>query len=218
MADRSGGAQPRFVRPVTPAELLVAIKALIERIAPGQVPVYVDVVPLPGEAANECFGLVDQCVEERGGEAVIGWSLWEFPTLFVEAEFHAVWQKPDGALVDVAPKPSATARVLFLPDPKRRYEGRGVDNVRWPLRQDPVVIAYLTTFESMFELMNRGNRAGQHGEIRLHGKEATEWRSLAAEQAALDLKVKALAPAAGPYHPCLCGSGKKVKWRCGALA
>ena len=35
---------------------------------------------------------------------MIGWSLWEFPTLFVGAEFHAVWRKPDGSLVGVAPE------------------------------------------------------------------------------------------------------------------
>jgi len=49
MSDRSDGSRPRFVRPVTPAELWDGLKALM------------------GEAANNCFGLVGRCVEERGG-------------------------------------------------------------------------------------------------------------------------------------------------------
>jgi len=64
MPELSGMLGQRFVRPVTPAELSDGIRALSEQVAPGQVPVFVDVVPLPGEAANECFGLVDRCVED----------------------------------------------------------------------------------------------------------------------------------------------------------
>ena len=82
----------------------------------------------------------------------------------MEAAFHSVWQKPDGTLVDVAPKRSSTARVYFLPDPRRSYKGRSLDNIRRPLRRDPPLLVYLETFEAMFELMNRGIRAHQTGE------------------------------------------------------
>ena len=215
MSDRSNTSPPRFMRPVTPADLSDGLKTLIMQIAPGQLPVYIDAAPLPGEAANECFGLVNRCVREHGGEAVIGWSLWEFPTMFVEAEFHAVWRKSDGMLVDVSPRPSPTARALFLPDPTRQYEGRSVDNVRVPIRQDPTLLEYLATFAAKFEIMNRGARADQRGEIHLIGDEAVEFKAIMTRQARLGAQLAGSFPAIGPYHPCPCGSGKKVKWCCG---
>jgi len=37
---------------------------------------------------------------------------------------HAVWQLPDGRLVDVTPTADGEGRVLFLRDRKRRYDSR----------------------------------------------------------------------------------------------
>jgi len=215
MSDASGGSQPRFVRPVTPAELTDTIRALIEQLAPGQTPVYVEAVPMEGEAVNECFGLVNRCVVEKGGEALVGWSLWELPTLFVEAEFHAIWRSPSGSLLDISPRSSPTARVLFLPDPVRRYEGRSIDNVRVPIRRDPTLLEYLDTFAAKFEIMKRGARVDQHGEVHLIGAEAAEFQAIMTRQAFLRVQLQSQHPVVGPYHPCPCGSGKEVKWCCG---
>ena len=215
MSDASGGSQPRFVRPVTPAELTDTIRALIEQLAPGQTPVYADVVPMEGESVNECFGLVNRCVAEKGGEALVGWSLWELPTLFVEAEFHAIWRSPSGSLLDISPRSSPTARVLFLPDPVRRYEGRSIDNVRVPIRRDPTLLEYLDTFAAKFEIMKRGARVDQHGEVHLIGAEAAEFQAIMTRQAFLRVQLQSQHPVVGPYHPCPCGSGKEVKWCCG---
>ena len=205
----------RFERPVTPADLSPGLVALIGEVAPGQVPIYVDAIPTEGAPPDECFGLVDRQVACYGGVAVLGWALWEFPTLFVEAEFHCVWRAPGGRLIDVAPKKSPTTRILFVLDEQRRYEGHSVNNMRRPLRKDPAVAEYLSTFEDLFMLMNRGARAGQHGEISLVGDEALEFHAIQSRQAALGTYVMGLAPVVGPYLPCPCGSGKKLKWCCG---
>ncbi len=207
-----------FHRPVTPASVTSELAALCRSLVDDCDAVYVEVQPLVGAASNECFVLVDEQVDARGGQAVSGWALWEFPTLFVEAEFHCVWRGPDGRLIDIAPKRAEVARVLFLRDGRRRYEGIQVNNVRVPLRHDPVLIEYLATFDDEFALMNRGARAREHGEIVLEGSEALEHHDILDRREAAYFALAPSLPRVGPYHPCPCGSGRKVKWCHKALA
>ena len=202
-----------YRHPVTPAVLSASLITLCEQIAPGGAPpVYVDVRPIQGAPSKECFPIVEEQIRTQGGTSVIGWSLWEMPTLFVEAEFHAVWQSPDGSLWDISPKAEPTQRILFLIDPAREYQQRQVNNFRKPLRQDPVVLGFLAACDDEFEFMNRGARVGQHGEISLQGEEAAEYHHIQLKKAQFQLQMLPLYPRVGPYSPCWCGSGKKTKW------
>jgi hypothetical protein len=148
----------------------------------------------------------------RVERAVIGWSIWELPGVFIEAEFHSIWRSPDGAFIDITPRKSQTERVLFLIDPHRTYEGRPLNNIRHALTQEPVLLEWFNALDAKFELLNRGNRAFEHGEINFKGREAAEYSHI--EDAIEDFGVQALSlyPSVGPYLPCLCGSGKKTKW------
>jgi len=94
----------KYIAPVTPAEISFALGSLINDLVPGGSVVYVDMEPLKGAPADECFYLVEAQCKEHGGRSATGWALWELPTLFVEAEFHCVWERPDGTLVDITPK------------------------------------------------------------------------------------------------------------------
>jgi hypothetical protein len=58
-------------------------------------------------------------VREHGGKRINGWMIWEADD-FDEAEFHCVWQNPDGQLVDVTPRVDREERILFLADPATR--------------------------------------------------------------------------------------------------
>lgn len=49
-----------------------------------------------------------------GGRRIHGWALWEFENGIV-GNFHSVWERPDGTLVDVTP-PKVGTKVLFVPD------------------------------------------------------------------------------------------------------
>lgn len=207
----------KYDRPVTPAELSASLQSLINEIRPGEKPVYVDVRPLLNAPPDECFALVGECVERSGGSAVIGWSLWELPSLFVEAEFHAVWRTSEGELLDVAPKQSATERIYFLPDPGRSYQGRQVNNLRRPISQNPLLRRYLWTFDERFFILNRGERQHQHGVIEVSVAEADRIAELEREGHELFLRLRAEIADIGPYSPCPCGSGRKVKWCHGSL-
>jgi|GEM_PF-340029 len=199
-------------KPVTPAEVSSSLRALIEELVPGGQPAYVDVAPLENASANDCFVHVPERVEVEGGSQILGWSLWELPGVFVEAEAHSVWLRPDGEYLDIAPKNSETARVFFLPDPSLRYQGRQFNNVRRAVVQNQFVQAYLDTFTDEFDLLNHGDRVGQFGEISLRGEEAAEYHAIQARRANAFLGVWPRLPELGPYLPCPCGSGKRMKW------
>jgi len=203
----------RYAHPVTPAELSPPLAELCRNLVPGAPPpAYVDVRPLDGMPAKECFPIVEEKVAGDGGSRVIGWSLWEMPGIFVEAEFHAVWRAPDGGLLDVSPKARPTRRILFLPDPSGIYEGRQVNNVRRATNGSAEVAAFLRACDDEFEFMNRGARAELHGEIAIEGDEVAEYERIMVRKAEFGSRIARLIPEVGPYTPCTCGSGKKTKW------
>ncbi len=173
---------------------------------------YVDVQPLKDSPPDECFVLVEDRIQKHGGRAVLGWSIWEWPALFVEAEFHCVWEKPDTSLLDISPKKTPTARILFIPDAIRKYEGFQVNNVRKPLSKNEAVVQFLSASDAEYEFMNRGERRAQHGEIKVAGPDAQEYIGIQRAKAAAFLQMVKLKPNIGAYDPCPCGSGKKVKW------
>jgi len=203
---------PVLDKPVTPAEVSASLRSLIDELVPGGQPRYVEVAPLENASANDCFIHVAERVQAAGGSQVFGWSLWELPGVFVEAEAHSVWHRPTGEYLDIAPKNSETARVFFLPDPNLRYEGRQINNLRRAVVQDRFVQDYLQTFTEEFELLNRGDRVGRFGEISLRGEEAAEYHQIQARRANAFLGVLPRLPQLGPYLPCRCGSGRKIKW------
>jgi hypothetical protein len=200
-----------YQHPVTPAELSAQLKRLCEELVPGAAPLYVDVSAVESPA-NECFPLVEERVRSEGGTALFGWSLWEMPSVFIEAEFHAVWKSPTGSLLDISPKKEPTQRILFLPDPTRTYEGYQINNVRRALRADPAVTGFLATCDEEYEFLNRGDRKAQHGEITLRGADAAEFQQLQLKKAKFQMDMVRMHSEIGAYGPCWCGSGKKVKW------
>lgn len=77
----------------------------------------IPVVPESGFEFGNCFNNVDTVVMERGGVAVYGWHLTEWPGVFIEAEQHSVWRRPDGFLLDPSPHRNGFSEIAFLPQP-----------------------------------------------------------------------------------------------------
>jgi len=195
----------------TPPHVSDEIMELCRELVRDPSPRFLSVDPLPNVPANECFPVVRQVVAERGGSVCHGWLIWEWPTVMIEAEFHAVWQDPQGQLHDITPKPFNQSRVLFLPDGERVHQGRQVDNRRRALSPHADVKEFFGACEALFEFMNRGERANQHGELVVKGAEADEYAALAQrKQEAYDHLVARL-PRPGRNDPCSCGSGRKYK-------
>jgi hypothetical protein len=195
----------------TPAELSPALRELCRHLVSDGAPSYVAHEPILPAPEKECFKIVDDLVARQGGQTIFGWALWERPQLFVEAEFHAIWKMSDGSLTDPTPRPRPFRSILFLPDPHRIYEGRQVNNVRRALRKHPAVESFIDAWDAQFELLNRGERAFQN-EVSLTPEENAQLREIMQRALSSEMAMMALHPFYGPYDPCWCGSGKKVKW------
>ena len=129
--------------------------------------------------------------------------LWELPGFFVEAEFHSVWRMPTGEFFDVAPKAEVTQRILFLPDYAARYKGVQVNNVRRAVARDSETEEYLAMFDQLFELLNRGECAEQHGEIQLTGAEAAEYDRMVDKMAFMHSRISNRFPLLRPLYSLL---------------
>lgn len=54
---------------------------------------------------------------------VNGWAIWQWANILVEAEAHAVWESPEGALIDITPHENGESRIPFLRDDGMVYNG-----------------------------------------------------------------------------------------------
>lgn len=145
------------------------VKALCERLVPGEVPVILDVERPPWAKLNDCTANVERAIADYGGSVRYGWQLWEtMPNVMIEAEFHAVWVDTDGGLRDITPKDFPFEQSVFLPDPTLAYEGKQIDNVRVALVDDPLIHDFIASAEAYYEATNRGKLATMHGDITPH--------------------------------------------------
>lgn len=178
------------MRTPRPASIELAhTKLFIRQIVPDSQPILIPYEPLAGKPLLECFSIVPEHIVSHGGKQLTGWAIWETPGLFIEAEFHAVWQDNEGRLHDLTPRPVPLGHILFLPDPGREYTGRQVDNIRRALVDDLDVIRFLHLFKRRFEILNKGDLADQYGEIELSPRAAKEYRKLEKEMAQLNLRL-----------------------------
>lgn len=164
-------------------------QALISQVVPGGRAVLIPHEPVIDKPLLECFSIVPEHIVSHGGKQLTGWAIWETPGVFIEAEFHAVWQDNEGLLHDLTPRPIPLGHILFVPDPGREYAGRQVDNIRSAMVDDLDVIRFLYIFKRRFEILNKGDLANQHGEIVLPPKAAKEYRKLEKEVAQLHLRL-----------------------------
>lgn len=172
---------------------------------------FLPVTPVPWAEANDCFAIVNKQVREKGGSICCGWLIWEWPTVYIEAEFHAVWKDAAGELHDITPEQLSVQNVLFLPDNARSYDGRQVNNVRRALSTHSDVASFIAAADAEFELMNRGARVYEHGQIELRDDEGREFIAIRQQKQAAYAAIVAGLPRPGRNNPCPCGSGRKFK-------
>ncbi len=90
-----------------------------------------------GYEENYCHISTKHRVLTAGGKRVHGWALWEFQDLII-GEFHSIWERPDGTLIDVTPPKFGANRVLFVRDPACAIEEANgayllhTDRTSWP--------------------------------------------------------------------------------------
>ncbi len=162
------------------------VKTFCQEVVPGSKPLYVPIQSLTDKPLNECFSIVPEHVATHGGKQLIGWMISEWRSVLIEAELHAVWQRPDGTLIDITPKNAPLNRILFIPDSSQEYTGVMVDNIRKPLSEDPRIRRFCDSFHERFLELNKGDLADQYGWIMPSPEVAAKIRKI--EQEGLDLE------------------------------
>ena len=62
-----------------------------------------EIIAAKGEQLLECYDTVENYVATHGGERILGWCFFDWPRVLLMAELHAVWKRPDGSFLDIAP-------------------------------------------------------------------------------------------------------------------
>lgn len=100
----------------TPGEIGSHVWALCKSVGASE-PRFVQVQADDYGLYGYCSFGVEQKVQNDGGAIVYGWCVWEYPGLYLTAEYHAVWEDQHGMLVDITPKPGREDQIVFAPDP-----------------------------------------------------------------------------------------------------
>jgi SEC-C motif len=198
----------------TPEAITEAIKTLCQEISPDRNPVLLRVTPQIACKPRDCFNCVRQMVQREAGRIQYGWSIWEWPRVFIEAEHHAVYEPPSGKLwKDITP--SESPRIihrLFLPDDNAVYdfENEGVlrDNFRRALCDDPLIHDFFSAASRRTAVLNSipGVNVGLD-DIDLE----TRAKFLEAYQAVRQLQHNLAMKYTPRNAPCFCQSGRKFK-------
>lgn len=114
-----------------------SVQAFCHSIAPEQEPIYVLHSPIPGAPLKACFTIVQQQILTHGGSQITGWRIVEFTNIRLEAEFHVIWESPDGDLLDITPQEHNFSQTLFLPDPSRSDGNTRTTPILKPAKQNP---------------------------------------------------------------------------------
>ncbi|QQA43963.1 SEC-C domain-containing protein [Pelagovum pacificum] len=180
-------------------------------LAPGANALTIPILPSKTSLAGYCYWNVESCCDKLGGKLIFGWQVTTIKRFFVQAVHHAVWEAPDGRLIDPTPKLAASPHSgTFCPDgsdlnfhafdrfPKRVWAVKHQDAQEWKrydlmydrLRIEQVKFGTASNKLSDFERLDR-----------------PKWKK--AEQ-------RMLHRASRRGEECLCGSGKSYG-RCHGL-
>lgn len=185
-----------------------------EGISSGSRPSRLAIRPEAGCRPRECFYNVRHKVTTEGGRIRFGWSLLEWPRVFIEAGHHAVYENPDGELLDITPSCAEDPQVarVFLPDDAAMYDFDGLQsprsNIQQALADDDKITEYLRLGAELAEIQRRTHNSNQ---ARLSDSDAA--RSSLIGGRARDLKLEIALRYTPQGALCFCTSGKKFK-RC----
>lgn len=139
----------------TPTEIMPEIVddviRLFQKCIPNtDAPETIAVQTRPDAIDGECFQNVRQQIEEFGGSQCFGWRVNLIPHIIVYGEFHAVWKRHDGLLIDVSPViPAEQKQVVFIRDRQHVFDGNRIPNFPVILWDIPEVHDYLMAMKKI---------------------------------------------------------------------
>lgn len=169
---------------------------------------FLDVTPSKGSKAGYFYQNVIDKIKLDGGDIQYGWIIWKWDNLMIEAEFTAVWKDKDGKFVNVTPTFDGEKQILFLPDYIRKFQGKIINNYRYPLITHPKMEEYIRLGE---KITNVKNMVTNNSTAQKYMKELSK---LNQRKSNLYLELIHIFDKTGRNDPCPCGSGKKYKICC----
>ncbi len=134
-----------------PASVSPLLEKHCEEVSPGHTPVHIDIEPQPGALIDQCFPNAEAMVEKEGGTVEYGWSVFVWPRVWHEFQFHAVWRDRNGVLHDPTPRVDGEKVVLFLPS-NQPYTGETLGTRLFSVSKNPTVETLIQTFEEKFQI------------------------------------------------------------------
>lgn len=202
------------MKPTTPTSINEDVLAFCKEINASNEPFFVKVIPYEESEYQECFSNVENYIKKYGGRLQQGWTIWEIPKKFIEAEFHAIWVDDDGDHIDISQKQDGEERILFLKDSQKEITGKPVGNIRKVLQDTAEFRTMKIIGEKQFEIFskywNGSKMIVPRSELINLKKLETEILSSEIQKDKLAGKMKI-----GKNELCPCGSGKKYKKCCG---
>jgi hypothetical protein len=185
----------------TPFKIIPAIEELACMITSNSQLRFIDVKVADTSRINECYNNVDTVVRANGGKRILGRAIWQWANMLVEAEAHAIWETPEGDLIDVTPNSYNEDHILFLEVPNMTYDGMVIGNIRLPLTNSPCVKELIELCEEMEAILSstKEKHVAMPGGLVKRRLELTQQ----------------ISRSAGRNDSCPCGSGIKFKRCCG---
>jgi hypothetical protein len=131
------------VQDLVPSASDPTVISFCESLCSGQKPLCVPVHPVAGFLPRMCFQNVAEKVQVSGGGVVYGWDISQVPKVYLEAQFHAIWQSPSGKLACVTPGDIPQPWILFLRDVHHTYTGLEVPHQRMSLSSENKLVGQL---------------------------------------------------------------------------
>lgn len=136
----------------SPTRVTQHVRRLKKQISNSLEPILVPVSPRHSSKPRDCFADVAEQIQELGGTIQYGWTVWEWPEVLIEGEFHGIWRSPTGELVDVSQKPDGEKQIMFIPDTKRIFLEKPLDNIRLPIGKDWRIKRFIELHEKFYKL------------------------------------------------------------------
>lgn len=209
-----------------PAPSSPAVRMIEHRVRQTDVAISVSCRPNRSARPRHCFENVLAAVAAEGGEMVPGWLVWQHGDIFIEAEHHAVWRKPDGELRCITPQQPQEQQVTFVPDPLAVWDSEKrlmTHNIRVALIPDSRLEQVFRASDRQTDIINATPHQQEGSdEVVLSAADSAEYRRLEMQRSVLMAKIiqskrmreqpsPPVFPKVGRNEPCPCGSGVKYK-------